>query len=87
MAKYSSVPVDNAIVITTASNNTDPQAFISLWFAGDVLNIPMRFQLVLLVTTTNTGVLSFTGSVAPADLQTIFRNVKIRSNSTNPQNR
>ncbi|WP_369815128.1 lectin-like protein, partial [Flavobacterium sp. TAB 87] len=84
-----SVFVDNAITINASTNVTNAKVFFSTGFvSGDIL----EYTGTLPTGVTNefnaaTGVLTFTGSVTPVELENIFRNVKIRTSSTNIQSR
>ncbi|RTL13815.1 MAG: hypothetical protein EKK56_03715, partial [Flavobacteriaceae bacterium] len=84
-----SVTIDNSLTINGTNNVTNAQVLISSGFvSGDVLEhtdtLPNGVTKNYNATT---GVMTFTGTITAADLQTIFRNVKIKTSVNNTQNR
>lgn len=84
-----SVTIDNSLTINGTNNVTNAQVLISSGFvSGDVLEhtdtLPNGVTKNYNATT---GVMTFTGSISSTDLQTIFRNVKIKTTANNTQDR
>lgn len=83
------VVIDSLIQVNETNSITDAKVLIS---EGFVLGDQLDFQGILPNGVTKnynaaTGVLSFNGNINPSDLQSIFRNVQIKTTSTNAQNR
>ena len=81
--------IDSAVVVNETNTITDAKVLISEGFvSGDQLD----FQGILPSGVSknynsSTGVLSFSGNINPNDLESIFRNVQIKTTSSNAQNR
>ena len=84
-----SVVIDNTLTINGTSNVTNAQVLISSGFvSGDVLEYTQTLPAgVTKNYNATTGVMTFTGSISSTDLQTIFRNVKIKTTANNTQDR
>jgi hypothetical protein len=83
------VVIDSLITINETNTINGSKVLISEGFSlGDVLEfngiLPSGINQNY---NASTGVLSFNGNITPADLQNIFRNVQIKTTSSNGQNR
>lgn len=83
------VVIDSLITINETNTINGSKVLISEGFSlGDVLEfngiLPSGINQNY---NASTGVLSFNGNINPADLQNIFRNVQIKTTSSNGQNR
>jgi gliding motility-associated-like protein len=81
--------IDDQLVVNEANAIDGALVLISSGFvSGDVLSYTGTLPTgVTTAYNSETGVLTFSGSITPTELQAIFRNVKFNSTSSNSQNR
>lgn len=81
--------VDNQLVVNETNNISDAIVFISSGFvSGDILDYPGTLPAgVNKSYNSTTGVLTFSGTMTPSELETIFRGVTMNTTSMNGQNR